>query len=153
MEMFQAIEAALNGLRMMPCPGCRARALSTPGGAQGAVTATCAQCDRRFDALAEVQVVADVSRIRGSCCAGYRRHDLRWRAADAEGDRLTQFDTWAQHHILLRPGDVATLLFDPGELSRPVRRLAVRAIPLMVGNHTLRRAWALVGSQPIATLR
>lgn len=151
--MFQAIEAALNGLRMMPCPGCRARALSRPTTAAGAVTATCAQCDRHFDALAEVRVVADVSKIRGSCCAGYRRHDLRWRADEAGDEHLARFDTWAQDHIVLRPGDVVTLLFDPGELSKPVRRLSVRAMPLMVGNHTMRRAWALVGSQPIATLR
>lgn len=151
--MFQAIEAALNGLRMMPCPGCRARALSTTADAEGQSIATCANCDARFDALAEVRVVADAFKLRGSCCAGYRRHDLRWCAGEEGAEHLTRFDTWAQDHILLRRGDVATLLFTEGELARPIRRLRVRAMPLMVGNHTLRRAWALVGSEPIATLR
>jgi hypothetical protein len=148
--MLHPVEAALNGLRMMPCPGCGVRALSIPRDVCGEQVATCARCDARFDALAEVEVVADPTRMLGGCCSGFRRHDLRWRGAPDEPERTTRFETWAQDHIRLRPGDRVSLLFDAGDLHNARRG---RPMPLMVGNHTLRRAWALVGSAPIATLR
>ncbi|HEY5142442.1 MAG TPA: hypothetical protein VII98_02960 [Solirubrobacteraceae bacterium] len=148
--MFDAVEAGLNSLRMMPCPGCGERALAAREQSTGALVAACARCDGRFDALAEVEVVTDPTSMLGGCCAGFRRHDLCWREAPGAPERTTRFETWAQDHILLRPGDRVTLLFEPGDL-RPGRR--GRPMPLMVGNHTMRRAWALVGSAPVVTLR
>lgn len=148
--MLDAVEAGLNSLRMMPCPGCGERALTRPHHGTGALSATCARCDKRFDALAEVLVVADPTSMLGGCCAGFRRHDLRWREAEDAPEHVTRFETWAQDHILLRPGDVVTLLFGAGDLSA---RRRGRPMPLMVGNHTMRRAWALVGSAPLVTLR
>jgi len=148
--MLDAVEAGLNSLRMMPCPGCGERALATPGRSTGAQVATCARCDGRFEALAEVRVVADPTSMLGGCCAGFRRHDLRWREEPGAPEHTTRFETWAQDHILLRPGDTVTLLFEPGDL-QPRRR--GRPMPLMVGNHTMRRVWALVGSAPVITLR
>jgi len=148
--MLDAVEAGLNSLRMMPCPGCGERALAASQDGAGARCAACARCDARFDALAEVHVIADRTSMLGGYCAGFRRHDLRWRAADDAPESMTRFETWAQDHILLRPGDVVTLLFGAGDLA-PRRR--GRPMPLMVGNHTMRRAWALVGSAPVVTLR
>ncbi len=148
--MLDAVEAGLNSLRMMPCPGCGERALATPQQRSGAQIAACARCDARFDALAEIEVVADPTSMLGGCCAGFRRHDLHWREAAGTPERTTRFETWAQDHIALRPGDTVTLLFRAGDL-RPGRR--GRPMPLMVGNHTMRRAWALVGSAPLVRLR
>jgi len=148
--MLDAVEAGLNSLRMMPCPGCGRRGLSTAHGPTGRQMAICGWCDARFDALAEVEVLSDRTRMLGDCCGGFRRHDLRWRAEPDGPEHVTRFETWAQDHILLRAGDSVTLLFDEGDL-RPGRRR--RPMPLMVANHTVRRIWALVGSAPVCTLR
>ena len=149
--MLDAVEAALNGVRMVPCPGCGERALGAPSDPSPA-TLGCARCGGRFDALAEVVVVVDEERVRGACCAGWRRHRLRWREADGGAEHLVEFQTWAQDHLLLVPGDVVSLLFAVGDLDRP-RRRRDPLMPLMAANHTRRRAWALVGSAPVATLR
>lgn len=148
--MLDVVEAGLNGLRMMPCPACGQRALGAEDPARGVCAARCGRCDACFDAVAEVLVAQDLTRMRGDSCCGYRRHELRWRTAEGEPEQTTRFETWAQDHLALRPGDSVTLLFRAGELGPAFRG---RPMPLMVGNHTQRRVWALVGSVPVATLR
>lgn len=149
--MLDAVEAALNSVRMVPCPGCGERALLEPSG-PSPTTLACARCGGRFDALAEILVLGDAERLRGTCCAGWRRHRLRWREPGGGPEHVVEFETWAQDHLLLGRGDVVSLLFSEGDLSRP-RRRRDRLMPLMAANHTRRRAWALVGSAPVATLR
>lgn len=149
--MLDAVEAALNGVRMVPCPGCGERALGAPSGPSPA-TLVCARCGGRFDALAEVLVLGDAERLRGTCCAGWRRHVLRWREPEGGPEQQVEFETWAQDHLLLLPGDTVSLLFAEGDLGRPHGRRDP-LMPLMAANHTRRRAWALVGSAPVATLR
>ncbi len=89
------------------------------------------------------------------CCAGFRRHELRWQQGPEAPEQTTRLQTWAQDRLLLRPGDLVSVLFDPGALEAVVRRRRRRQppMPLVVANHTLRGVWALVGAAPIATLR
>lgn len=150
--MLDTVEAALNSVRMVPCPGCGDRALLEPSG-PSPTTLVCARCGERFDALAEVVVVDDAERLRGTCCAGWRRHRLRWREPGGGPEQELEFQTWAQDHLVLGTGDVVSLLFRDGDLRRPRRRGGAPLMPLMAANHTRRRAWALVGSAPVATLR
>jgi hypothetical protein len=149
--MLEAVETAMNGVRMVPCPGCGERALAAPDGPSPTQVA-CGRCDARFDALAEVVVAAGEERLRGGCCAGWRRHELAWRETQGSAVRRLTFWTWAQDHLVLGEGDVVSLLFADGDLHRDLRRRE-RLMPLMAANHSRRRAWALVGSAPIVTLR
>ncbi len=114
---------------------------------------TCARCERSWDALADVTVIRDPQRLRGNCCSGFRRHELIWRHEPDGEPHATGFQTWAQDRLLLRPGDVASLLFAPGDLEpgRDSRRRP--RMPLLVANHSLRAVWALVGSVAVVTLR
>lgn len=147
--MLDVVESGLNGLRMTPCPGCSQRALAAPREPLSPCAVTCNGCGRTWDALADVRVVRDPQRLVGNCCSGFRRHELHWRQ---DGDeQVLAFETWAQDHVVLRPGDEVSLLFEPGVLARARKRR--RPMPLMVANHTMRRVWALVGSAPVATLR
>jgi hypothetical protein len=149
--MRDAVEAAMNGVRMVPCPACGRRALRAPAG-PSPVSVDCAHCDARFDALADVVVVADVVRLKGTCCAGWRRHALSWREDEGGPVQRLTFWTWAQDPLALGAGNLASLLFADGDLRRSPRR-GERLMPLIAADHTRRRAWALVGSKPIATLR
>jgi hypothetical protein len=149
--MREAVEAAMNGVRMVPCPACGERALGAPHGGSP-VSVACGRCGARFDALADVLVVSDDVRLKGGCCAGWRRHELAWHEdAQAPVQELT-FWTWAQDHVTLGAGDTISLLFPDGDLRRPHGRRK-RLMPLVAADHTRRHAWALVGSAPIATLR
>ncbi len=148
--MLDVVETALNGLRMTPCPGCAVRALLAPARPDSPCRVTCARCERTWDALAEVTVIGDRARLRGNCCSGFRHHDLTWRQEPGDPPRTTLLRTWAQDHLVLRPGDVVSVLCEPGDL---VSRRERRAMPLIVGNHTLRGLWALPGSAPVRCLR
>lgn len=151
--MLGIVESALNGVRMTPCPGCGDRALVVPAGAVSPCVATCASCDHRWDALAEVTVVRDGRRMLGNCCSGFRRHELEWQQGPEHPVQTTKFQTWAQEHPLLRPGDVVSLLFNAGDLDPGAGARRRPRAPLMVANHTLPGVWALAGSVPVATLR
>ena len=150
--MLDVVESALNGLRMTPCPGCSQRALSVPRSAGSPCEASCGACGACWDTLADVRVVGDSQRLHGNCCAGFRRHELRWQQTEGEAVHALRFETWAQDHVLLRPGDVATVLLEPGAIAAHAGRRRP-PMPLIVANHTLRRVWALAGSAPVATLR
>lgn len=138
--------ATLTGL---PCPQCGERALlrADDTGQPGRVS--CAACGAGLDAVADVIVVSDRARTIGGCCAGFRRHDLRWR--DRGGaDGATQFETWAQDRVVLAPGDRVSLVFPAGGAAPRRRR---PPMPLMVADHTTGTIWPLVGSVPVETLR
>jgi hypothetical protein len=151
--MLDAVESAANALRMTPCPGCADRALLAPTHPDSPCRVVCARCDRSWDVLAEVLVVADRARLRGNCCSGFRDHDLAWRQEPGGPEHVTLLRTWAQDHLVLRPGDVVSVLCEPGDLlpGRVGRR--ARVMPFLVANHTLRGLWALAGSAPVWTLR
>lgn len=93
--------------------------------------------------LTEITVLSDQVRRVGGCCAGFLRHELRWRGADGEA-QTTRFETWTQDRVLLRPGDRASLVFAPGDLQRR-RGLPM---PLKATNHTLGTVWHLPGAPP-----
>ena len=148
--MLDAVESALNGLRMTPCPGCADRALRVPAGPHSPCVVDCARCDRRWEAIGEVTVVRNAARLKGNCCSGFRLHDLTWAQEPGGAEQTTRFQTWAQDHLLLRSGDLVSVLFAPGDLLGTPRR---PPMPLIVANHTLRGIWGLPGCAPIATLR
>mgnify|MGYP006946478941 CR=1 FL=1 len=152
--MLDVVESAVNALRMTPCPGCADRALRAPPHPDSPCAVRCDRCDRTWDVLAEVTVVGDRARLRGNCCSGFREHELTWRQGPASAPHVTVLRTWAQEHLVLRPGDVVSVLCAPGDLHRePAGRRPRAVMPLLVANHTLRGIWALVGSAPIRTLR
>ena len=137
----------------MPCPSCTRRELDAePPGTEGPVTVRCAACGASFDALAEVTVLEDRAKLHGTCCAGWKRHDLRWRIEDAGDEGRTGFQVWAQDHVLLGRGDLVSLLFVAGDLARRATRRRP-LMPLLVANHTRRDMWALAGCAPVATFR
>jgi hypothetical protein len=152
--MLDLVESAINGLRMTPCPGCADRALLAPAQPDSPCRVVCARCDRTWDVLAEVTVVSGRPRLRGNCCSGFRHHDLTWSQEPGGREQLTLLSSWAQDHVLLRPGDVVSILCEPGALTE-VRsgRRERRIMPLLVANHTLRGLWALVGCAPLRSLR
>ena len=152
------MQETVNSIRRAPCPGCGEQALIAPDAAESPCVVFCARCDREWEALADVIVVHDHWWLLGSCCAGFRRHELHWRQGPDEPEHTTRLQTWAQDRLLLRSGDVVSVLFDRGDLAAPApglrrRRRLQPPMPLVVANHTLRGVWALVGAAPIATLR
>ena len=153
--MPDLVQETVNSIRRAPCPGCGHQALVTPDTADSPCIVVCARCDREWEALADVIVVRDHWRLLGNCCSGFRRHELHWRQGPDEPEHTTRLQTWAQDRLLLRSGDVVSVLFDLGDLDAPVTRRRRRQppMPLIVANHTLRGVWALVGAAPIATLR
>lgn len=148
--MLDVVESALNALRMTPCPGCADRALLAPAAPDSPCRVACARCEGTWDALAEVTVLHDRARLRGNCCSGFRHHDVTWRQEPAGAAHTTLLRTWAQDHLVLRRGDVVSVLCEPGDLLGDRQR---RVMPLIVGNHTLRGLWALAGSAPVRSLR
>jgi hypothetical protein len=152
--MLDLVESAVGDLRMTPCPGCADRALQAPPRPDSPCRVTCARCDRTWDVLAQVTVVRDRARLRGNCCSGFRHHDLTWRQGPGAREQTTRLRTWAQDHLVLRPGDVVSVLCETGDLlaGRDDGRKR-RVMPLIVANHTLRGLWALAGSAPVRTLR
>ena len=127
----------------MWCPRCGECALDAARTASAPSEVRCTACGAEHEALADVTVLSDRVRRVGGCCAGFLRHDLQWRdAAGTEGD--TRFETWVQDHVLLRPGDRASLLFAPGDLGREKGL----PMPMTAANHTLCVDWALPGAQP-----
>ncbi len=152
--MLDHVESTINALRMTPCPGCADRALRAPAQPDSPCRVTCARCSRTWDVLAEVTVVGDRARLRGNCCSGFRHHDLTWRQQPGGREQTTRLQTWAQDHLLLRPGDVVSVLCEPGDLlaGREDGRRR-RVMPLSVANHTLRGLWTLAGCAPVRTLR
>ena len=155
--MPDLVQETVNSIRRAPCPGCGEQALRTPDAADSPCIVVCARCDREWEALADVIVVRDHWWLLGDCCSGFRRHELHWRQGPDEPEHTTRLQTWAQDRLLLRSGDVVSVLFDRGDLEAPVTRRRRRRrqppMPLVVANHTLRGVWALVGAAPIATLR
>lgn len=148
--MLDVVESVLNGLRMTPCPGCADRALRAPAIPESPCRVSCSRCERTWDALADVTVIGDRPRLLGNCCSGFRHHDLRWRQEPGDRPRTTLLRTWAQDHLVLRAGDIVSVLCEPGDLVGGRER---RVMPLIVGNHTLRGLWALAGSAPVRSLR
>jgi len=135
--------ATLSGL---PCPCCGERTLRSAGAQPGPIH--CTACDARLQGVADVTVVADRARRFGGCCAGFVRHELRWRDRDGvEG--ITPFETWTQDRVLVAAGDRVSVLF-PGD-QRPSRRHP--PMPLMIADHTTGDVWPLVGALPVETLR
>ena len=154
--MPDLVQETVNSIRRAPCPGCGHQALLAPDVEDSPCIVVCACCDREWEALADVIVVRDDWRLLGNCCSGFRRHELHWRQGPEDPERTTRLQTWAQDRLLLRTGDVVSVLFDRGDLDAPVKRRRGRRqppMPLVVANHTLRGVWALVGAAPIATLR
>lgn len=152
--MLDVVESALNGLRMTPCPGCAERALLAPAEPRSPCRVTCARCDGAWDVLAEVTVVADRARLRGNCCSGFRDHELTWSQEPGGAQHTTVLRTWAQDHLLLRPGDVVSILCEPGtSLDGDGSGRRRRVMPLSVANHTLRGLWTLAGCAPVSPLR
>ena len=153
--MPDLVPETVNSIRRAPCPGCGEQALTAPSSAESPCIVVCARCDREWEALADVIVVRDHWRLLGDCCSGFRRHELQWRQGPDAPEHTTRLQTWAQDRLLLRSGDLVSLLFDRGALAAPVTRRRRRdqpPMPLVVANHTLRGVWALVGAAPIATL-
>lgn len=137
-RLFASPEAALT---RVPCAGCGQRALAQRPTAERPRAALCLVCGAAPDALPGFTVRRDrVTRV-GGCCAGFLRHNVDWEA-DERAPQTTRFETWVQDHVLLRPGDLASLLFPPGELER---RKGV-PMPLVAVNHTLDVSWALPGA-------
>ena len=155
--MPDLVQETVNSIRRAPCPGCGEQALLAPDAADSPCIVVCARCDREWEALADVIVVRDHWWLLGDCCSGFRRHELCWRQGPGEPEHTTRLQTWAQDRLLLRDGDLVSVLFDRGALDAPVTRRRRRRrqppMPLVVANHTLRGVWALVGAAPIATLR
>ncbi len=153
--MPDLVQDTVNSIRRAPCPGCGHQALLTPDPADSPCIVVCARCDREWEALADVIVVLDRRKLRGNRCSGFLRHELHWRQGPAEPEHTTRLQTWAQDRLVLRTGDVVSVLFDRGALGAPITRRGRRQppMPLIVANHTLRGVWALVGAAPIATLR
>lgn len=156
--MPNLVQETVNSIRRAPCPGCGQQALLAPDTAASPCVVVCSRCDREWEALADVIVVRDRTQLRGDCCSGFRRHELHWRQEPDAPEHTTQLQTWAQDRLLLRSGDVVSVLFDRGAFDAPVRPRRGRRrneppMPLVVANHTLRGVWALVGAAPIATLR
>ncbi len=146
--MAEIASGAPAGLTGMSCPLCGERALAPDRSTLEIAPVLCLACGASHDAIADVTVLADRVKIVGGCCAGFLRHELRW--SDAGGrDGITRFQTWAQDHVLLRPGDSASLLFAPGDL----QRRKGTPMPLSAANHTLGAVWALPGSLPVERLR
>ena len=144
-EIAPAPPATLTG---MWCPLCGERALEAPRDAPGLAHVACSACGAEHEALADITVLDDHVKRVGGCCAGFLRHELRWR--DRSGNAgSTRFETWVQDRVLLRPGDRASLLFIPGDLER---RKGL-PMPLSAANHTLGAAWALPGSCAFERLR
>lgn len=130
-----------DALTRVPCAACGQRALTRRPLPGRPLAALCLVCGAAPDTLAGLTVHQDrVARV-GGCCAGFLRHSVAWEPDDRV-PATTRFETWVQDRVLLRPGDVASLLFSPGELERP------RGVPmpLVVVNHTLDVTWALPGS-------
>ena len=124
----------------MWCPRCGERALAAARDVPSPAPVRCAACGAEHEAIGDVTVVSDRVRQVGGCCAGFARHELRWR--DAAGTTgLTCFETWVQDRVLLRAGDRASLIFPPGDL----RRSKGLPMPLSAANHTLCVSWALPG--------
>ena len=116
-RMLDLVESAINALRMTPCPGCADRALRAPAVARLTLPASPARAaTATWDVLAEVTVVGDRARLRGNCCSGFRHHDLTWRQEPGGREQTTRLQTWAQDHLVLRPGDVVSVLCEPGDL-------------------------------------
>src|SRR5262245_27790903 len=98
-----AATAPAASLTGMWCPHCGERALNAERDAPAPARVRCAACGAENEALADVTVISDHVRQVGGCCAGFARHELRWRDAAGEtGD--TRFETWVQDRVLLRPG-------------------------------------------------
>ena len=125
----------------MSCPRCGERALDAARHVPQPAAVVCLACGASHEAIADVTVLGDRIKLVGGCCAGFLRHDLRWR--DGTGhEGSTRFETWVQDRVVLRPGHRASLLFVPGDLKR---RKGV-PMPLSAANHTLGAVWALPGS-------
>ena len=101
------------------------------------------RANNKLEQLTDVTVLGDDVQRTGGCCAGFLRHELRWRGDDGR-DGTTRFQTWTQDRVLLRPGDRASLVFAPGDLGRR-RRVPM---PLTATNHTLGVCWELPGAPP-----
>ncbi len=106
--------ATLSGL---PCPSCGERMLRSTTAQPGPVR--CTACDSQLHGVADVSVVADHAHRFGGCCAGFIRHELRWRDRDGT-DGVTAFETWTQDRVLLAAGDRVSVLFPADQ--RPSRR-------------------------------
>ncbi len=133
---FAAVPAA-RSFEQVPCPACDEPALERehPGGAVGRVR--CTGCGLAADAIVEVVVLADRRTRRGGCCAGFTRHELTWHAGEGEVGR-TDFETWAQDHVMLAPGDRVTALFPAGSAGD------ARAIPYLAIDHDRGESWRLL---------
>jgi hypothetical protein len=151
--MADVVEAAVNSIRVTPCPGCGSQTLAARAGSLSPCVVTCSSCDRSWDALADVTVVRNTRRLHGNCCSGFRRHELLWRQGPEHPFETTRFQTWAQDRLLLRPDDVVSLLFEPHGLDAGSDTRWRPRMPLLVANHTFRAVWALVGSVAVVTLR
>ncbi len=150
--MAGVVESAVNSIRVTPCPGCASQVLHASGATSPCVV-TCGSCDRSWVALADVTVVRNTRTLRGNCCSGFRRHELLWQQGPEHPQQTTRFQTWAQDRLLLRPGDVVSVLFEPRDLEAGSDTRRRPRMPLLVANHTLRAVWALVGSVAVVTLR
>lgn len=138
-RLFASPEAALTNV---PCAACGQRALAQQPTASRPCATLCLACGAAADALPGLTVRrARVTRV-GGCCAGFLCHSVDWEEAGEHAPRPTGFETWVQDHVLLRPGDVASLLFPAGELER---RKGL-PMPLVAVNHTLDVTWALPGA-------